>query len=211
MYTLYYLPGTCSMAVHVVLNELGLNFKLENVAVEAGKPRPESFLKLNPRGSVPVLQQDDFVLREGAAVLTWLLDEHDGHLLLPPEGEERARVLEWLSFGNATLHPAYARIFFMHRNLGDQAAANPLYGLMIESIQKLWDEVEQHLAQQEYLAGKICSVADILLTVIANWTPNLRQPVQIGPKTKALFARVIARPAYQKALATEAITYKMAA
>lgn len=209
MYKLYYLPGACSLAVHVVLNEIGASYTLENVSVPAGQPRPESFLKIHPRGSVPVLQKGDFVLREGAAILTWLLDEHE-HPLLPRKGEARAKVLEWLSFCNATLHPAYARIFFQHRHLGDKAVENPLYTPSVLSIQTLWDEVEQTLTKQDYLAGDECSVADILLTVIANWTPNLRQPVTIGPKTKALFARVISRPTYQQAMADEEVTYKMA-
>jgi hypothetical protein len=54
-------------------------------------------------------------------------------------------------------------------------------------------------------------LADILLTVIANWSPNLQQPVTFGPKTKALFQRVVARPAYQLALKEENVTYKVAA
>jgi glutathione S-transferase len=67
------------------------------------------------------------------------------------------------------------------------------------------------LANQEYLCGQECSIADILVTVIANWTPNLKKPITFGPKTKALFGRVIARPAYQKAMAAENVTYKVAA
>ena len=210
MYTLYYLPGTCSMAVHVALNEVGAAFNLENVAVEAGQPRAPEFLKINPRGNVPVLKKDDVVLREGAAILTTLLDEYKSPLL-PSQGRERAVVLEWLAFANATLHPAYARLFFQHRHLGDAAAENPLYTPAIQALQGLWNDIEQRLESHEYLAGAEVSIADILVTVIANWTPNLRQPIHFGPKTKALFGRVIARPSYQKALASEAVTYKVAA
>ena len=211
MYTLYYIPGTCSMAVHVALNETGAAFKLENVSVPNGQPRAPEYLKINPRGNVPALGFDDgFVLREGAAILTYLLDEH-GSPLLPKSGKDRAEVLEWLSFANATLHPAYARAFFQHKVLGDDAATNPLYAPAIEAIQKHWDEIETRLADRDYLCGKECSIADILITVIANWTPMMRKPVSFGPRTKALFTRVIARPSYQKALATEEVTYKVAA
>lgn len=211
MYTLYYLPGTCSMAVHVALNEIGAKYKLENVSVPAGEPRTAQYLKINPRGNVPALQfEDGFVLREGAAILTYLLDEHK-NALLPQSGKARASVQEWLAFANSTLHPAYGRLFFQHKNLGEQAAENPLYMPAIAALQKLWDEVEQQLSQHEYIAGKECSIADVLITVIANWTPNLKKPIHFGPKTKAMFARVIARPAYQKALATEEVTYKVAA
>lgn len=210
MYNLYYLPGTCSLAVHVALIEVGAEFSLHNVAVPDGEPRPPAYLAINPRGSVPTLTWGDSVLREGGAILMYLLDEHKSPLL-PRSGAPRASALEWLAYANATLHPLYSRVFFQHKNLGDAAANNPLYGPSIEAIQKAWDGIEEQLGKTTYLCGEECTIADILVTVIANWTPNLRKPVVLGAKTKELFGRVIARPSYQKALAAEQVTYKVAA
>jgi glutathione S-transferase len=198
------------MAVDVLLNEIGAPFTLENVSSPSGEPRSPEFLKLNPRGAVPVLTSGDFVLREGAAIMSYLADEHKS-TLLPTSGQARAKALEWLAFANSTLHPAYGRIFFFHKHLGEKAGENQLYLATVEQIQKLWNEVEQVLTTQDYLAGKECTLGDILTTVIANWTPALKHPITFGPKTKALFNRVIARPAYQKALAAEQVTYKVAA
>lgn len=208
MYTLYYMPGACSLAVHAVLNEVGADFKIENVAVPAGQPRSEEFLKINPRGGVPVLKIGDFILREGAAILTYLLDTYKNPLL-PQSGLERAAALEWLSFANSSLHPAYGRCFFQHRTLGDAAKENPLYKPSIEQIQKYWNEIEERLQTRDYLCGKDCTVADILVTVIANWSPMMKEPISFGPKTKAFFTRVISRPSYQKAMAAEQVTYKV--
>lgn len=210
MYTLYYLPGTCSLAVHAVLNEVGAEFKTVSVAVADGQPRPADFLKINPRGNVPVLEKDGVTQREGAAILVSLLEEHKSPLL-PASGTARAAALEWLMFANATLHPAYARCFFQHKALGANAAENPLYAPAIAQVQKLWDDVEQQLSDKPYVCGAECTIADILLTVIANWSPMLRQPITFGANTKAMFNRVIARPAYQKAMAAENVTYKVAA
>jgi glutathione S-transferase len=210
MYTLYYMPGACSLAVHVALLEVGAQFNLENVSVEGNQPRPAPFLKVNPRGSVPVLVDGDFVLREGAAILTYILDEH-GSSLLPKSGHARAKALEWLSFANATLHPAYGRMFMMHKVLGEKAVENPLYAPSMEAIQKYWDDIEGQLQSQDYLCGSECTIADILVTVIANWTPYFKKPVTFGAKTKALFNRVIARPSYQKAMQSEGVSYKVAA
>ncbi len=207
MYTLYSMLGSCSMAVHVLLNEVQAPVTLKNVA---GPTRPSEYLEINPRGSVPTLVDGDFVLREGAAILITLAEKHSSPLL-PASGRDRARALEWLAFANATMHPAYSRAFFMHRHLGEDAKNNPLYDAVIASIQGLWNDVESTLQTQEYVCGKSCTLADILLTVIANWSTNLQQPVTFGPKTKALFQRVVARPAYQLALKEENITYKVAA
>ena len=208
MYTLYYTPGACSLAIHAVLNEVGAEFKIENVAVPNGQPRSPEFLKINPRGSVPVLKIDDFVMREGAAILTYLLETHKNPLL-PESGLERAVALEWLCFANSTLHPAYARCFFQHRVLGDEAKDNPLYKPAIAQIQKHWDEIEEHLQNRDYLCGKDCTVADILITVIANWSVMMKETINFGSKTKAFFTRVISRPSFQKALAAEQVTYKV--
>lgn len=204
MYKLYYSAGACSLAAHTVLNEIGVDFKIES----AGQPRTAEFLKINPRGAVPALQIGDFVLREGAAILLHLLDNHENDLL-PKSGLERAAALEWLCFANSTLHPAYSRCFAQHRVFGDTAKENLFYKPSIELIQKYWNEIEERLQTREYLCGDKCSVADILTTVIANWSPAMKEPINFGSKTKAYFTRVISRPSFQKALSTENVTYKV--
>ncbi|MES2678013.1 MAG: glutathione S-transferase N-terminal domain-containing protein [Pseudomonadota bacterium] len=207
MYKLYYSPGACSLAVHVALNEIGAQFDLENVAVPAGQPKSAELLKVNPRGAVPVLKIDDFILREGAAILTYLLDSNNS-ALLPKSGLARANALEWLSFANSTLHPAYSRCFFMHRVLGDKASQNELYQPTIQQIQNYWNEIETHLSAHDYLSGNSCTIADILLTVIANWSFALQAPVNFGNQTKAFFTRIISRPSFVKALETEGVKYR---
>ncbi|MDX2082512.1 MAG: glutathione binding-like protein [Rickettsiales bacterium] len=207
MYKLYYSPGACSLAVHVALLEVGAKFELENVATPAGQQRSPEFLKINPRGAVPVLKIDNFILREGAAILTYILDSHKSDLL-PATGLERATALEWLCFANSTLHPAYSRCFFQHRVLGEVAQDNPLYKPSIAAIQKYWDEIEESLSAKNYLCGDKITIADILITVIANWSFAFKEPINFGAKTKAFFTRVIARPSYQKAMEVEKVTYR---
>lgn len=210
MYKLYYAPGACSMAVHVALNECGAEFALEKVDMQAGQNRTPEFLKINPRGQIPVLVDDGRVIREGAAMLIHILEKANSPLL-PKNDPERAVALEWLMFCNATLHPSYARVFFLMKNPADQAAKEPLVEVACANINKLWEEVEQRLTESPYLAGSQVSVADILLTVIANWSARMPKPITLGTKTKALLRQIIARPAYKKALETEQVEYKVAA
>ena len=209
MYQLFYSPGSCSMAVHVLLNELGQKFELLKADL-AETPRSAALLKHNPRGQVPVLVVDGKPLREGAAILTFLCETHKSPLL-PASGWERAKAQEWLAFANSSMHPAYGRAFFLGRQLGETAATSPLMKAALESIQKLWNEVEQELQTKPYICGKDITVADLLLTVIANWSSRFGSAITFGVKTKDYLKRISSRPAYQQALKTESVEYKVAA
>lgn len=210
MYSLYYLPGACSMAIHVVLNELGQKVTLENVSVPDGQPRSAEFLKVNPRGNVPVLVDDGEIIREGGAIITYLLDKHNS-AMLPKSGKERARALEWLMFANASLHPAYAKVFFAMKSITDPAAKDQAIKAAIAQIEKMWEEVDARLAANPYVCGKDVTSADILLTVIANWDQYFPQKVKLGANVKRLLKEITARPAYQTALKLEQVEYKAAA
>lgn len=211
MYTLYGMTGSCSMAVHVVLEELKVAYHVIDVRVAPGQPKPEAFLKVNPRGSVPVLAWDGHSMREGGAILSYLLDSH-ANQLLPKSGPARATALEWLMFANATLHPAYVRVFYFNGTIQDATQRDALVDGALEKINALWADVNQQLGDKPYICGNDISAADILLTVIANWLqPNYGGRIVLGEHTKQMIRRVIARPSYQKALADEKVEYKAAA
>jgi glutathione S-transferase len=206
MYTLYYSPGACSMAIHVALNECNQPVKLEKLDMMAGQNRTPEFLKINPLGQVPALIDDGQVLLEGAAQLIHILEKHNSPLL-PKSGKERDAALHWLMFCNASLHPAYGRMFFLMKNKADDG----LVDTATKMLNKMWDYVEQQLSQTPYLAGEQITMGDILMTVIANWSARMPKPITIGPNTKKMLQKVITRPAYKKALETEQVEYKVAA
>lgn len=204
-YTLYYKPGACSMAVHVILNELNVPFE----AIEQADLKAPEFLKLNPRGQIPLLVVDGEPVKEGAAMITYLLDTHANDLL-PKSGLPRAKALEWLMWCNASLHPAYSKLFGLKKpsaDVLDAKAKEELQTLFLTQVQELWNEADARLANTKYLAGDKVSAADILMAVIANWN----MPVTLGTNVKRVLKDVIARPAYQKAIAAEKIEYKAAA
>lgn len=206
MYTLFYKPGACSMAVHVLLNELNQPFELKHFKTPDDQTNPE-LLALNSRGMVPTLKREDgFHMAEGGAILVWLADEHKSSLL-PRSGTGRAEALQWLMFANASLHPAYGRLFWLKRQDIADGEKQKLIQAATAAIQSLWDQVEEQLQNQDYISGSQPSVADILFTVIANWVGD----INFGPNSKALFTRISERPAYAKALKAEEITYKAAA
>lgn len=207
MYTLYGMTGSCSMAVHTLLNELAVPFEVIDVRVPEGQPKPADFLKLNPRGSVPVLVDDGHRIREGGAILAYLLDKHNSPML-PQSGPARATALEWLAFANATMHPLYSRVFFTLRALKNPEGQAESLNATIESINKMWADVDAQLAKTAFVCGDSCSAADILLAVIANWGQGgFAKQIVLGDNVKRMLAAVTARPAFQKTLADERIKY----
>jgi glutathione S-transferase len=215
MYTLYGMTGSCSMAVHVLLNELGQPVEMRDVRVPAGQPRPAEFLKVNPRGNVPVLVDGEIVMREGGAIMSYVLDKHNSPML-PKEGAGRARALEWLMFANATMHPAYSRVFFINATAKDAAVKEALLDAAIANINKLWADVDSELAKSPFICGDEVSAADILLSVIANWGfsdahGGFASRIRFGSNVKRMLQAISARPAYQQALAAEKVEYRAAA
>lgn len=208
-YELYTKAGSCSMAIHAVMNELGLNPKINIMDAGDGANglKNPAYLKINPRGNVPFITEDGKGMGEGGAILTYLCDKNGK--LLPKEGYARAKALQWLMFANSTLHPAYGRTFWISSNLPEEQREAALKAARAQ-IQDLWNYVEAQLEQggTAYTAGNEPTAADFLITTIANWNPAA---YQFGAKTKALLKNISARPSYQKALADEKIEYKAAA
>ena len=155
------MSGACSMAIHVILNELEQEVEIENVRMLEGQKHSAEFLKVSPRGQVPVLvEKDGNSIREGAAIMIYLLDKYNSPML-PKNGKDRAKALEWLMFANATMHPIYGRIFFAMRNNFEQSDKDQIFKITAEQINKLWAEVDEQLAKTKFLCGDQISAADI--------------------------------------------------
>lgn len=205
MFKLFSISGSCSMAVHVILNEVGQAVELIPARDSKGEKTAE-LIKANPRGQVPTLVfEDGKTMVEGGAIITYLCDEYKSELM-PQSGWERAQALQWLMMCNSSLHPAYSRTNFMKKN----GATEEQVKASRAGAQDIWDMVESHLAKNgPYLCGNKPTAGDILLTTIGNWAD--KGVYNYGDKTKALFKNITSRPAYQKALEVEKVEYKAAA
>src|SRR4051812_14968628 len=111
---LFYVPGVCSLSPHIVLREMGADFKLDKVdrntkVSESGA----NYNQLNPKSYVPALQLDDgTLLTEGAAIIMYLADQKGGDKVAPKAGtKERYKLQEWLVFIATELHKNFGAIF----------------------------------------------------------------------------------------------------
>ena len=197
-YTLYYSQGACSVATQVVLNELDQDYQLINVN------SLENFNKINPVGAVPALIDNGIVLTEGAAIILHLLNKHD-NTLLPLKGTARQKAIQNILFANATMHPAYGRLFFINQYIQDDTIKQDALNHAANLINALWQVVESQLQQANpFLAGDQVSAADIMLTVYSSWGNYFPVDIVQGIKTKTMLAKVESMPSYQRVLEKEA-------
>src|SRR5690348_3970643 len=111
---LYYSKGACSLAVRIVINELGLKCDYEAVDLKTKKTATgDDFLKINDAGAVPALALDDKkILTENIVIQQYLADTHKAYQLLPEVGNmKRYQILKWMSFAASDLHKSCSPLF----------------------------------------------------------------------------------------------------
>ena len=201
MYTLYYSPGACSLATHTILNLIGQQPRL----VYTGSA--ENFEQINPSKMVPVLQDGDQYLTEGAAIILHLLDNHENDLL-PASGAERQAAIQNMMMANASMHPAYGRLFFSNANLPDGEVKAAFFDAAAEAISAIWKIVEDKFEDGPYLGGAKVSPADILLAVYSRWGEFFPVEISIGPKAQRMIDLVTRSDAFQLALQRQTEDHK---
>src|SRR5262252_2934254 len=120
MLTLYYAPGACSMAAHIVLEESGEKYQPQQVDLAKGEQRTEAYLKIHPQGRVPALRLDNGEpLTENTAILPYLGKRFG---LWPTEAIAEAKALSLIGFFAASVHPANAHVSRPERYTADTGA-----------------------------------------------------------------------------------------
>ncbi|MGI9522134.1 MAG: glutathione S-transferase family protein [Hyphomicrobiaceae bacterium] len=162
-----------AMRVHWALQELGLSYRTERVQSRSGQTLSNTFTKLNPRQKIPVLQDDDFVLTESAAIVTYLGDRYGRPdlQLVPTSLRDRARYNEWVSFISMELDATSLYVVRRHEGLPEIYGAAPHVSQSCRAyFSKQIDAVVTHFTQNQYhLLDSGFSGVDILMTTCLDW------------------------------------------
>jgi glutathione S-transferase len=198
---LYYSPGACSQAPHILLHEIGLDHDAARVDLKAKKLEDGGdYLKINPKGAVPALQLDSGeVLTENAVILQYLGDRANWPEVLPPMGDfRRYRVLETVNFITTELHKRFGMLF--NPNAGDDTKR-----LVTDELGKKLDYIDQQLGDGPFLFGDDLTLPDAYLFVITGWAEKMLGGLDRWPNLKAFRARMMERPSVRNVLEFEGL------
>jgi GST-like protein len=188
--------------VVLMLEECGLDYELNHVAVFAQEQFAPEFLAMNPLGKVPVLEDSRLgqPLAESGAILFWLA-EREGRFL-PASQPARAEVMQWLMVQMANYGPMLGQ--FTHFNLvppGSQPYAHGRYGAIAERLNRV---LEERLRPRAWIAGGDYSIADMATQPWAYYIERHGFDPADYPALVEWRQRIEARPAVQRALARAA-------
>ncbi|MBS0589640.1 MAG: glutathione transferase GstA [Proteobacteria bacterium] len=198
---LYFSPGVCSLAPHIVAREIGLPLTLEKVDLKTKTTETGAdFTKINPKGSAPALELDNGeVLTEGPAISQYLADLKPESGIAPPNGTlARARLQEMLNYITSEIHKTYSP-FFSSTTPKETLVEREAY------LRKRYRYIENILAQREWLVGDKFGPADAYLFVVTNWARGLKLDLTEFPALLAFQKRVAARPAVHAAMLAEGL------
>ncbi len=193
MLTLYFAPGSSSMATHIALQEIGVDFEPRPMSFRHKDTQSPDYLAINPAGKVPTLLIDGRPLTEVAGILFYLARRFPEANLLPTDDvEAEAQVVSWMSFIASTIHPA--------RRQGEEHA------------KAVYHIAETRLDGRDWAVGQY-SIADIhLFRLYWRFANSLNPAPGEFPALTAHFDRMMTRPAVQRTIEIEtAIGYELPA
>jgi glutathione S-transferase len=199
---LYFSPGACSLAPHIVLHESGLSFDLVKADLKTHQLAADGsdYYPINSKGQVPLLELDGGErLSEGPAITQYIADKVPAKNLAPANGTmARYRVQEWLNFITSELHKGVGGLFNPAMPEDGKAV------IRAKAASKLkW--VDEQLEGKQYLMGDAFTIADPYLFTIASWTGHTGIDISGMKNLVAFQARMAARPAVQAAMKAEGL------
>lgn len=206
MYKLYYSLGACSLAAHIVLEELAVPYDLELVSVQGGAMSWSDYLAINRKGRVPALAQGGEILTEVTAILVFLARHHPELPLLPCDPWLLGRCHEWLSWLSSEVHPAFGQLWRPERSVETPANQDDVRAKGRANIEARFGEIEGKLAAANgYVVGGEYTVVDPYLLVYFRWGRRIGLNMTTFPAFADHAARVSSREAVRRALMQEGL------
>ena len=202
MLTLFYAPGACSMAPHIVMEESGEKYEGKKMDLSKGEQKTADYMKIHPLGRVPALKLDDgSPLTENTAILPYLGKRFG---LWPTDPVKEAQALSLIGFFAATVHPANAHVGRPERYTEDKSAFPGIQAMGRKSYFEYMKQIDGMLAGREWLSDKY-SVLDPYAFVFYAWGLRRELPMAELKNYSAFKDRMLKRAAVQRVVADEGV------
>ena len=206
---LYYLPGACSLAIHIILEWIGEPYQAEAVTRERTKS-PE-YLKLNPAGAVPALAEGGRVFTQNSAIQKYLIDKFPRANLGPdPTPEGHYELNHWHGFLGGDLHPGFRPYFAPQRFNPDESAHRAIRATAFANLQRLYGIADRHMNDRDHVIAGRRTVIDAYLFTFSSWAARAF-PNRLGdfPHLKRFVANLLEDPGVARALADEGVSFEL--
>lgn len=199
MIKLYGVPGSRAMRSLWMLEELGVPYENIKINFATGDTRKPDYLKINPNGHIPALQDGDVTLWESLAINLYLARKFDKGLW-PKTVAGEGHVFKWSIWAmteaeepviTALLH----RVLFPQDQRDEAKAADAA-----QRFNTPLKVLDGELAGKNYLLGDAFTVADLNVTSVISWAPMAGLDLSSAGNVVAWMQRCTARPAYGKAM-----------
>src|SRR5215467_3928091 len=202
MLTLFYGPGACSMASHIVLEESGEKYEPKKMDLAKGEQRSEGYLKMNPQGRVPLLQLDNGeYLSENTAILPYLGKRFGAW---PKDATAEAKALSLIGYFAASVHPAHAHVGRPERYTADTSAHPGIKEQGLKTFHGYLKQIDGMLAGREWVSDKY-SVLDPYAFVFYTWGVRRELPMAELKNYTAHKERMLARGAVRRIVEDEKV------
>lgn len=200
--------STCTQRTLTTLAELNVNdYKLEFVDMMKGVHKSPEFLKKQPFGQIPVLEDGDVQIFESRAIIRYLAEKFEGQgtPLLGKTVKDKALVSQWLEVESQNYNPPTAQIVYQRvfSSMFGSSCNEDVVTEQVAKLEKVLDVYEAHLSNNKYLAGDFFSLADLshlpytYLLVNAAGKSDL---ITSRPHVSAWWNDISSRPTFQKVL-----------
>ncbi len=169
-YQLFYAPGSASMGVQMILEEIGAPYELLESTIDPSKPRPAEQLAHNPNGWIPVLVTGDHAMYECAAITVFLCDRHPASGLAPTiDDPRRGRFLQTLVYFSSSVQTAFQLSYYPHRFADTKADEPGAQRRGNRRLRETWQVIDDQIGENQWILGESFSAADIYLFMLTTW------------------------------------------
>jgi glutathione S-transferase len=181
-----------SYKVRLLLAQLEIPCEIVEVDILKGESRTPQFLKINPNGRTPVLDDNRFVLAESNAILAYLAR---GTKLLPENPQRWAQVFQWLFFEQYSHEPYIATSRFWLQHKPDSPERSAVLAARRDGGWAALKVMEENLAKNDFFVGNY-TIADIALFAYTHVSHEGGFPLDDFPNIQSWIDRVKSQPGF---------------